>query len=63
MKTSSYFPLPPPLFNNTFLFYGCSAQEAEQQHVGLLLILHVTITHLEMWRNENEPYSSIYSAV
>lgn len=41
-NTSTYFI---SLFNNIFLCYGCSAEEAEQQHVGLLLILHTTITY------------------
>lgn len=41
-KTSTYFIA---LFNNIFLFYSCSAEEAEQQQVELLLILHITINY------------------
>lgn len=40
-KTSTYFI---SLFNSIFLLYGCSVEEAEQQHVELLLILHIAIT-------------------
>lgn len=41
-KTSTYFI---SVFNNIFLFYGCTAEETEQQQVPLLIILHIITTY------------------
>lgn len=41
-KASTYFF---SLFNSIFLFSSRSPEEAEQQCVGLLLILHITVAY------------------